>query len=243
MKVLAVPRTAPESIDHGPHVIVRDARFADEGACGGCHEFAFPLTPPRSSPELVRADLMQSTVLEHAESPGKTLSCASCHMPLDDRHKRSHAFVTSRDASVVQRAVHIDVERIDATHVRVTLVPNELGHAFPTGDLFRRIAISAEVVGPAPEQRVLGSSVRFLARHFDAPAGLIGRVLVSDDRVEAGGADVTLDVGEAGRGHEISWRVAYQRVAHPNGIDETNATLEGELTLASGRLRAMPDTE
>ena len=239
-RVLAAPRPGPEPRDHGPHEVVRDPRFADEGACSGCHEFAFPLATPRTGAELGRTDLMQSTVLEHAESPGKSLSCANCHMPPDDGHKRSHAFVTSRDASVVRRAVRIDVDRVDATHVRVKLAPNELGHAFPTGDLFRRIAISANVIGPAPEERVLGSAVRFLARHFAAPSGLIGRVLVSDDRVGGSGAEVTLDVGEAGRGNDIFWRVDYQRVAHPNGIDETNATLEGELTLASGRLRALP---
>ena len=227
--VLAVPKDGPEPANHGPHAVVRDARFAGVGACGGCHEFAFPTRPPTS-----RADLMQSTISEHAESPGKALSCANCHMPLGATHKRSHAFVTTRDASVVQRAVKISAERVDATHVRVKLAPGELGHAFPTGDLFRRVEVSAEVVGP--DESVLGSAVRFLARHFGAPEGLLGRKLIADDRVGDSGAVVELDVGDMGRDHEIAWRVAYQRVAHPNGIDEESATLEGELELAAGRL-------
>jgi hypothetical protein len=230
-KVLAVPSANPEPIDHGPHEIVRDVRFADANACAGCHEFPFPTREPRG-----RADLMQATIAEHAESPGKGLSCASCHMPFDGAHKRSHAFVTSRDADVVRRAVRISATRIDASHVRFTLEPAELGHAFPTGDLFRRLEISAEVVGP--DEMVLGSAVRFLARHFAPPEGLLGRRLVSDDRITKNGATIELDAGPSAGGHEIAWRVAYQRDSHPNGIDEKDATLEGELTLAEGRLPA-----
>jgi hypothetical protein len=228
-KVLAVPRTGPEPVDPGPHAIVRDARFASSGACAGCHEFPFPTREPKE-----RADFMQATIAEHAESPGSALACASCHMPLNGARKRNHAFVTSRDADVVRRAVRISASRLDATHVRVALEPAELGHAFPTGDLFRRIEISAEVVGP--DEMVLGSAVRFLARHFSTPEGTLGRRLIGDDRVTGAGLVVDLDVGETGGDHPIAWRVAYQRVSHPNGIDERNASLEGELLLASGRL-------
>ncbi len=229
--VLAIPRDGPELADHGPHAIQRDAHFASEGACSGCHEFTFPTRVFRS-----RTDLMQSTIAEHAESPGKNLSCSSCHMPFDASHKRSHAFVTTRDASVVRRAVRVSAERTSDTHVRVRLTPEEMGHAFPTGDLFRRLEVSAEAVGP--DEMVLGSDQRYLARHFGAPAGVLGRTLIRDDRVGPDGASIELDVGDAGRGRVIAWRVAYQRVAHPNGIDESDAALEGELELASGRLPA-----
>jgi hypothetical protein len=38
-------------------------------------------------------------------------------------------------------------------------------------------------------------------------------------------------------GRDIVWRVAYQRVAHPNGIDARDAEIDGEVTLAGGRLQ------
>jgi hypothetical protein len=43
--------------------------------------------------------------------------------------------------------------------------------------------------------------------------------------------------------HPIVWRVAYERVAHPNGVDDADATVEEELVLGEGRLapRAIGD--
>lgn len=205
---------------------MRDAAFAGSGACVGCHEFAFP-----SAREPTRANLMQSTIAEHAESPVSDRSCADCHMPLGGG-RRGHGFAASRVPDEVRKAVHIAAERTGPTTVRVTLLPRDLGHAFPTGDLFRRIEISAEVAGP--DEIVLASANRYLARHF-APGG---RHLLRDDRVTGAGTVVDLDAGPPAAGRMIVWRVAYQRVAHPSGIDESEAVLEDEIVLAGGRLSA-----
>ena len=225
-EVLAAPGSSKA---HSPHGIVRDARFAEPAACARCHEFAFPGRVPRSE-----ADLMQSTVSEHRTSAAATIACAGCHMPRDASGKKSHAFVSSRDVSFVKRAVSVSAERSAPTRVKILLAPAELGHAFPTGDLFRRLEVTAEAAGP--DEMVLGSAQRFLTRHFMLPKQGASRRLLADDRVRGGPLTVELDVGPEGAGHPIVWRVAYERVAHPNGVDDASATVEEELVIGEGRL-------
>ncbi len=232
-EVLAAPGT---STTHSPHRIVRDAQFGEPAACARCHEFAFPGRAARGE-----GDLMQSTMTEHRTSAAANVTCSACHMPRDASGKKSHAFVSSRDVAFVKRAVHITAERTGPTRVTIVLAPSELGHAFPTGDLFRRLELTAEAAGP--DEMVLGSAQRFLTRHFRLPNQTIGRRLVSDDRVRGGPLSVELDVGPEGVAHPIVWRVAYERVAHPNGVDDADATVEEELVLGEGRLapRAIGD--
>ena len=82
----------------------------------------------------------------------------------------------------------------------------------------------------------MGEEERFLTRHFVLRPGQIGRRLVADDRVHAAPVVVELEVGPGGAGRTIGWQVAYQRVAHPKGVDERSAEIEGETRVASGRL-------
>jgi hypothetical protein len=63
------------------------------------------------------------------------------------RRHRSHAFVASRDPAFVRQAVRVQAVRDDATTILLTLSPGNVGHAFPTGDLFRRLVVVAEVPG------------------------------------------------------------------------------------------------
>jgi hypothetical protein len=257
--VLAAPSPGGAPPSAAPHPLIRDERFARADACASCHEFAFPAARGRR-PE----DLMQSTVTEHRASRAAAEPCAGCHMPAVARELsggardrgvptlsgegatpspapalpaggRSHAFNGSRDADFVRSAVRVAAARISPTRVAISLAPEPaLGHALPTGDLFRRLELSAEATGP--DEMVLGEALRFLTRHFELRPGQIGRRLVGDDRLHRGPITVELDVGPAGEGRPIAWRVAYQRVAHPNGVDEREADVEGEIPLASGRL-------
>ncbi|AKT40999.1 uncharacterized protein CMC5_051560 [Chondromyces crocatus] len=229
LPVLAAPWRGASAPPAAPHGVVRDARFGGAEACAGCHEFAFPTAPGRRLSEL-----MQSTISEHRASASAGQSCAGCHMPEGPDGRRRHAFVGSRDEGFVRSAVQVSARRVSATGVEVTLSPANSGHAFPTGDLFRRLSVSAEALGP--DEMVLGGAERFLARHFELRAGQSGRRLVSDDRVHGTPVVVALDVGDAGVGREIGWQVTYQRVAHPNGVEARAASVEGEVRVASGRL-------
>jgi len=125
-----------------------------------------------------------------------------------------------------------------------------VGHAFPTGDLFRRLGVFVEVVGGDPARAVGDDSARtlgarrYLTRHY-RPLGAAGipAPAVLDDRLGVDGqprAAVELDLGAAAARWPLIWRVAYQRVEHPAGASEDSAVVESEVVLATGRLAPEP---
>jgi hypothetical protein len=232
---------AGSSVQQGqsaPHLVLRDARLTGSAACAGCHEFAFPDRSARSRPEL-----MQATLTEHEKSRQSASACATCHMPTTSQRgapHRSHAFAGGHDAELVQSAVAVTAER-SPSGARITLTPRELGHAFPTGDLFRRLEVSAEAVGP--EWQVVASQSRYLARHWQrqpSPFGVVLRSATTDDRPLAEPLVVELELGAAAAELPIHWRVAYQRVEHPRSEREHDASVEGEIEISSGALEQKP---
>jgi hypothetical protein len=206
--------------------------------CAKCHEFAFP--GPRQHPEK-----LQLTISEHAASPFANTPCMSCHMPriaeASGAHA-SHSFAEARSESTLRAALSVESQRVTPTRVRLTLRSQHVGHAFPTGDLFRRLVIEADVLGP--DYAVISHQQRQLARHFGSlPAAhdASERVAIADDRVLAGAPSVTeLDLGDAALGRPIGWRVRYERVLHLNPVHEEDATIESSLVLASGTLSENP---
>lgn len=226
--VLAAARIGAD--DGGaPHPIRRSSDFGHTGACRGCHEFAFPGMRGGSEPEL-----MQTTLHEHARSPAAERACADCHMPLQNG-RRAHAFSHVRDPAWLRAQLRATAERAADGHVRVTLVQTAPGHAFPTGDLFRRLEVGAELRDASG--RVRSRDVRHLARHFEIVSGYPERQLVGDDRVfdEPRAVDLTLE--SAPPGSTIHWWVTYQRVATVGvGRVPAEAKIESEVPLYAGDL-------
>jgi hypothetical protein len=188
---------------------------------------------------------MQLTVTEHqriAARTGVDKGCVACHMPerggrADREAHKSHAFAASRSPSFVKSALSVRAKRVGSV-VELVLSRKAAGHAVPTGDLFRRIAVTARIEGEPPN---LGRT-RYLARHFGKEQqvpGVYVRVARSDDRVGAGGVDdraVRFDLGERARGRRVSFRVVYQRVDQVDVTLEDRAIVDGEIELASGTL-------
>lgn len=232
--ILAAPEGRADARP-APHDIARTDDLAGARACAPCHEFSFPNATDRHEPLL-----MQSTITEHGVSGAG--ACADCHMPLvgdaKGRH-RSHAFVASRDETIVRSSLDVVATRNEDRLV-VRLEARGVGHAVPTGDLFRRIEVFAEIAGE--DMQSLGARTTYLARHFTWGEGRDGKrvkVLARDDRPAPGApVEVTLDLGAAASHHPIAWRVAYQRVDVPDEIDETRAGVEGEIVVASGTFPA-----
>ena len=119
-----------------------------DAACAGCHEFSFP-----DRGQSVNAlDRMQLTLLEHAQSSNAATSCVDCHMPKvgdGPTAHRSHVFAASRDPDMLRSAVNVAANMITVdgkSFAEITLSPGATGHAFRTGDLFRRLAITVEQV-------------------------------------------------------------------------------------------------
>lgn len=224
---------AVDAADEAAHPVLRAAAFATADACANCHQFTFP--DRRPVPEY-----MQTTVSEHWASPQRDRSCADCHMPrvtgADGRVHRSHAFTGSRDPDGMRAAFTVRASRPAADRVRLTLDLREenIGHAFPTGDLLRRLTLAVAVEGgaTAPQRR-------FLARHWTrGRAGL--RRLDHDDRLGVGEdprvVEFELDPADAGR--VVDWRVRFERVQAFVGPGEDGARVVGGLDLYAGSLPA-----
>ncbi|HLM74780.1 MAG TPA: multiheme c-type cytochrome, partial [Polyangiaceae bacterium] len=160
-----------------PHPLRRSAEFTKAGACAGCHEFRFPGATGDDD-----GHFMQTTAREHASSPGADKPCADCHMPIVSG-RRSHAFTAVRDPAWLRENLRATASLSADNRLRVTLTQPDPGHAFPTGDLFRRLEIGCEMRDAAG--KVIQREARHLARHFDILPGRPGRILTRDDRVFA----------------------------------------------------------
>lgn len=229
---LADPKVVPTGIEAELGVAcaschVQDGKLVETVDCAGCHEFEFPDNVFRDEPLM-----MQTTALEHARSRFADTSCVECHMEQAEDGHRVHAFVASRDPELVRSAVRVQAERVEPDTIRITLRPGRVGHAFPTGDLLRRIEVGATVEGGTPTRR-------YLARHFGGRVQRNGawmRSLLADNRVpEDGERVVELRVRE-GEGAPIRWWVQYQRVAHHTSFEPKEAAIDGVVDVAEGIL-------
>ena len=217
------------------HEVVLSDQRSGNLACARCHEFGFP------SQARGGLEMMQTTVSEHGRSGFVAQGCGECHMPRVgvDQH-RSHALATTRDPDALRRAVQVSAERSGGA-LRVRIAPRGVGHAFPTGDLFRRLNVVIEVLDGA---RVVRRERRYLARHFVhriQQDGVSRREEVADDRpgartADAGAVEVDVDFEDAGVGRQISWQLAYERVDHLLGDSEDGAAVREAVVLASGRI-------
>jgi hypothetical protein len=218
---------AAEQASNAPHALTRSPEFATR-ACATCHEFAFP--PGSWRP---RGTMMQTTMTEHAASKFADRSCADCHMPAHD-----HAFGSTRDDAAIRNALTVVARREGDTLV-LELEPHAVGHAFPTGDLFRRLELHAELVGI--EGETIATTTRYLGRHFAPRRHLDGHLNhaakqpVRDDRIREP-TTIRLELDAEGREATLIWWVDYERVDDRNSHFPERSTLASEVRLAEGRL-------
>ncbi|MFO7561205.1 MAG: multiheme c-type cytochrome [Enhygromyxa sp.] len=233
--ILAAPKPGP--VETAPHPVRREAKFAGPEACAGCHEFWFP-SAGRGGHELI----MQRTVGEHRRSPARDQPCQACHMPPraseGGKVHRGHGFHVVGEPRMLRAAARITGEReIDEQGralVRVILAPRAAGHAFPTGDLLRRLLVRVEGSHPCEAER-------YLARHFAlvrSRGGAAIRVEVDDDRVGLTGDPrvVEFALPSACAEQPLRWSVVYQRVLDGPIGDERGAKVWDQLELAHGEL-------
>ena len=165
---------------------------------------------------------MQRTLTEHRASGEEGETCASCHMKMRGGHA-DHRFAASRDDAFVKSAISVRARRSSATTVEVSLTPARVGHAFPTGDLFRRVRISA------------AGSNRYLARHFGSRQeipGVFVRSELGDDRVLGTERLVMMTVPP----EKTRVRVVYERAEGPSDPESSNAKVAGAIELLDAEL-------
>jgi hypothetical protein len=211
-----------------PHPVQRDPAFSGPTACAGCHEFPFPDAAQRGHD----GAQMQRTVTEHAASRFAARACATCHMPKTPHGGRAHGFAVASDPAMLRRALVAHVTRTGDA-VGFDLAPGEVGHALPTGDLFRRLVLIAEVVGE--DHQLIAHATRSLGRHFRFEPGPHGGKVqreIADDRIQ-GTMHVDVDLGPRAHGQPIAWRIEWQRV---QSMHEEEAVVADAVVLAEGRL-------
>jgi hypothetical protein len=228
------------------HSSLLDARLATAAFCGGCHQFDFPAAEPGKRPLYHPGRPLQNTLAEWAQSSYADRPCQHCHMPLagpPGRPHRSHAFRTLDDPDVLGRAVRVTAraERRGGT-IRATfeLAPGELGHAFPTGDMFRRAVLTVSA-GAAQKREVLR---RYFAQTLtaDARGHLLGQV--DDTRIPPPGTGAPpprfdLELADP-RATEVTWSLTLFRLdpddARRRGLDDDARGIP----VASGRIAIAP---
>lgn len=176
-------------------------------SCAPCHEFAFP----------ARADAMQLTFTEHALSPHRDTQCPTCHMKRDGNRPASHGFAASRDPKMLARAVVVTGQREAEGAVTVSLSQGDVGHASPTGDLFRQLRVVVERISGTGERLDFADAV--VGRTFGLAHGKKGQT--ADNRpgspANPGGPRTLLRLalphGSEETGTVVRYRVSYERVA------------------------------
>ena len=188
------PRAVDELESDSPHPVDAVPEMQTSAFCATCHEFPIPVW---QDDQLHFVDEpMQSTVTEWrdwaADQGPEAPACQGCHMP-DGAHRFDGAHHRERLARSI--AVHQDGDAL-------VLALVDVGHALPSGDLFRRITV--ELGGPEG-WTVLWTGVRSFAVTTTA-AGLPRKHQVGDTRLHPGQPQrVALPPGAVGRPWRLVW--------------------------------------
>ncbi len=165
-------------------------------ACRGCHQFAFADDGVHDPNEA-----LQDTVAEWQRSTpfADGRMCQACHMPAvrgdDGVSRTSHRLRGIDDPTLLADAVLVRADAIRrpdgiVVAVAVEVVGNRIGHAFPTGDVFREAILTVRTDGGASDAIVLR---RWLARTIDADGAGHHVRTVDDTRVPPPGTGTMRD--------------------------------------------------
>jgi len=152
-----------------------------------------------------------------------------------DRGGLDHGFAASRDPLSLASAVVVSAHRPTAQTVVLTVEPGIVGHAFPTGDPFRRLVIEVDAQRAGAslpvERLILARTIENRRAH-----GLYAkRVVTHDNRVGAADANPTLHINTPEFADSVLvWRVVYERLDQT--VDVADPKIFGRTVVAHGRL-------
>lgn len=163
-------RRQPSDAALEAHPMRQEPALGTADFCGGCHEFPFP--------EHVTGPLMQGTLTEWRASTAarQDQNCQSCHMP-----EGAHAFPGGHDVDFVRGALEVTWSRASPLKACAVVRAKNVGHALPTGDLFRRLRL--RLCEDAACERPVRQ--RWLSRRIIATSGSTLRE--TDTRIPANG--------------------------------------------------------
>lgn len=129
-----------ENLHLKEHAVFRDESLSETGICNQCHQFSFPKT---HDPTTIYSSVeMQSTGSEFASSHSFFIGkgCQSCHVA------NLHRLGGATDKKFLRESVKISssVSKLDSAYqLKIQIEIPKIGHAFPTGDLFRAVSLRA----------------------------------------------------------------------------------------------------
>lgn len=204
-----------------PHTSRREPALAGVEGCAGCHQFTFGTPSDGSTPHFDPAEIQQDTVAEWRASGAPR--CQRCHMR---GAGRGHGFRGLGDRTLVRGALHARARaRRDEGQLalEVRLEAARVGHDVPTGDVFRRLRITAWTEHARATEEL---------RRFFAPTATETDVRVrevDDTRLVPGAPRTVRLVLDDARATEIHWRVEILRldpeVAHARGLSDASITV------------------
>ncbi len=150
---------------------------------------------------------MQSTVSENAALGAR--ACAECHLPARGGH-RDHRFAVTRNPSWLRAALAPLSMRREGAELVLILESHGVGHAFPSGDLFRRLRVTYWTEDASGA--VLDYEERLLGKRYGRHHG--GADRVEDTRLMPRREERFPATGVAA--HVV---VSYERVAAPTAHD------------------------
>jgi hypothetical protein len=215
----------------GGHEVIGDARLATPAACAACHAFALPAPPGFD------AGPMQDTIGEHRRSAASETACQGCHMPLVPSRgggaHHAHGFRVQRDRAMLAEAVVVKDAALEAGTLRLSIAPGRVGHAFPTGDLYRRVEVRAEPVDAAG-RALGGGSAEVLGRTFTLKRvgrDALVRVQMADTRLD-GPRTIALALPAWAR--RARWQIVWQRLPPPLAAELGMTMSEQETVVLEG---------
>jgi hypothetical protein len=192
------------------HPIRVDPELASVERCGDCHQFNHQEDGVHDP-----AEPLQATVEEWraSEFGARGRGCVSCHMPRESKH-RSHRFPGMADPQLLSAALDLefDARRTElGIDVIVRARARQIGHAFPTGDVFRRAVLTVRTEQGTEARMIMQ---RWLARTAD-PDGEDSHVRTVDDtRIPPPGAgeiEHTLHLADPGA-TDLEWSLELHRL-------------------------------
>ena len=167
-----------------------------DALCAGCHDFDFPNS----------TEPMQATVRE-AQALGAE-SCVSCHMPQGE-----HNFKGGHDLETLRGAISVTATR-KRDRVEFTIEAKNVGHAVPTGELYRHLTLEIRARGGWTELAWLG---RRLQRATEGDPSVLLTIL--DTRLWPGQPLVVSTTAKAD-----AWRLRFHYAPDSSPLPEETRT-------------------
>ncbi len=193
---------------HGTSAHLIQNKKAGSGSCATCHEFTF---------DDGRPELVQKTMSEHAESSFAAVACTDCHMGESGGHK-DHRFLSGHAPERIGRALRVNLSRSTKTSSVHVAIQADTGHAFPTGDMFRRARLV--VFAEGANGQIVANAERIFGRTWGGVRGgehAGARTQRSDTRIRGSWQeDVELEAPSAPI-TRVRWSLVYERVLAVRG--------------------------